>query len=79
MSEEENKEGKKEIPFPPRTYAEARAYYAEADLKNSMDTSFVKGENSKSVSIAKMMKADNMPIDLIVKYTGLSIEEIEKL
>jgi hypothetical protein len=25
------------------------------------------------------MKADNMPIELISKYTGLTVDEIEKL
>lgn len=29
--------------------------------------------------IAKKMKADNVPIDQIIKFTGLSAEEIEKL
>ena len=28
---------------------------------------------------AKRMKEDSLPVDLIVKYTGLSIEEIEKM
>lgn len=28
---------------------------------------------------AGSMKADNMPTDLIAKYTGLTIEEIEAL
>ena len=28
---------------------------------------------------ARKMKADNMPTDLIAKYTGLTIEEIEAL
>ena len=32
-----------------------------------------------TTEMAKKMKADNMPIDIIVKYTGLTPEEIEKL
>ena len=32
-----------------------------------------------TTEMAKKMKADNMPIDIIVKYTGLTAEEIEKL
>ena len=28
---------------------------------------------------ARKMKADNMPVELIVKYTGLTAEEIEGL
>jgi len=38
-----------------------------------------KGEVNERHKIAKELKKDNMPIELIVKYTGLSIEEIEKL
>ena len=49
------------------------------DLKNSMDTSFVKGENSKSISIARKMKAKGYPTDDIAEITGLTKEEIENL
>ncbi|MCL2130869.1 MAG: Rpn family recombination-promoting nuclease/putative transposase [Lentimicrobiaceae bacterium] len=45
------------------------------DLENSIDTA--KTENT--IEITKKMKKDNMPIELIVKYTNLSIEEIEKI
>ena len=40
---------------------------------------FEAGEKSKAVSMAKVMKRDGANINLISKYTGLSIEEIEKL
>ena len=45
------------------------------DFKNSIDTA--KAENT--IEIAKKLKKDNMPIELIVKYTNLTIEEIKKL
>ena len=34
------------------------------------------GKKEEKIDIAKAMKADGMPIDLIEKYTGLSEEEI---
>ena len=37
------------------------------------------GENKKAIEVARKMKADNMPVELIVKYTGLTAEEIEGL
>ena len=37
------------------------------------------GEENKAISIAKSMKKDGADINLIAKYTGLSIEEIRKL
>lgn len=36
-------------------------------------------EVSKAISVAKEMKDDGMPVDLIVKYTGLSEDEINSL
>ena len=37
------------------------------------------GSKEKSIEIAKNMLEENVSLDKIVKYTGLSIEEIEKL
>ena len=37
------------------------------------------GRSSEKNEIAKNMKADGQPLDLIAKFTGLTIEEIEKL
>jgi len=49
------------------------------DLKNSIDTAKAEGKIEEKIEIAKELKKDNMPIELIVKYTNLTIEEIEKL
>ena len=49
------------------------------DLKNSMDTSYSKGEAKKSLEIAQRMKAMGLDIDIIAKATQLSPEQIEKL
>ena len=38
-----------------------------------------KGEIKMQLKSAKSMLEDNLPIAMIVKYTGLSEEEIEKL
>lgn len=37
------------------------------------------GEHKKAVEMALKMLADNAPVDLIVKYTRLSTEEIQSL
>ena len=37
------------------------------------------GETRKALESARSMKADGMPIELIAKYTGLSMEDVESL
>jgi cysteine synthase len=37
------------------------------------------GAHLKAIETAKSMKVENMPISMIVHFTGLSPEEIEKL
>jgi predicted transposase/invertase (TIGR01784 family) len=57
------------------------------DLKNVSDTSFEEGEKSgiekgelaKAIKVAKEMLLDNEPINKIVRYTQLSIAQIEAL
>ena len=39
----------------------------------------LEGEKNKAILIAKSMKKDGADINLISKYTGLTIEEIDKL
>ena len=43
------------------------------------DEGRAEGELKKQLEIAKKMKAKGQPLDLIVEFTGLSIEEIEAL
>ena len=38
---------------------------------------FIRGMETKSVEIAKAMLADGMDINLITKYTGLSVEKLK--
>ena len=74
-------------PFPPRTLAEALDYYAGADYNNAINTAKKEGKEEgraegkaeANMDNARKMKADGMPTELIAKYTGLTIEEIEKL
>ena len=47
----------------------------EAGLAEGMEKGMEKGK----FEIAKSMKADKLPIETIIKYTGLSAEEIEAL
>lgn len=37
------------------------------------------GEHSKALSMARIMVADCEPTEKIARYTGLSIEDVEKL
>ncbi len=57
------------------------------DLKGVVDTSFEEGEKvgvekgkkERDKEIAKKMKKDGLPIDMILKYTALTKEEIENI
>ena len=54
-------------------YEESLKYYR--DLKNVVDTSFDEGK----AEIARQMKIDGETIDKIIRFTGLTEQEIEKL
>ncbi|MFY8110146.1 MAG: Rpn family recombination-promoting nuclease/putative transposase, partial [Bacteroidia bacterium] len=53
------------------------------DLKNVIDTAFDDGKNEGKtegkIEMARFMKTENEPIEKIIKYTGLTEEEIDKL
>ena len=53
------------------------------DLKGVIDTAFgegkVEGKIEGKIEMARLMKSDKEPIDKIMKYTGLSKDEIDKL
>jgi predicted transposase/invertase (TIGR01784 family) len=51
-----------------------RDYIVSAEEKG-----LAEGEEKKAIEIAKEMLADNEPIAKIVKYTGLSIAQIDAL
>jgi predicted transposase/invertase (TIGR01784 family) len=60
-----------------KAYENSMKYYR--DLKNVIDKSYDDGELSGIQKVAKNMKENNEPIEKIIKYTGLTKEEINKL
>ena len=72
-----------------REYEASKMAYR--DIKNSIDTAkqeglaegmelgMEKGMNQKALDIARNMLADGVDINLIMKYSGLPQEQIEKL
>ena len=72
-----------------REYEASKMAYR--DIKNSIDTAkqeglaegmelgMEKGMNQKALDIARNMLADGVDIILIMKYSGLTQEQIEKL
>lgn len=62
-------------------YENSLKYYR--DLKNVVDTSYGKGKEEgkgeEKIEIAKLMLSDNEPNEKIAKYTGLAIDQIQKL
>ncbi len=51
----------------------------EEGLKEGEQKGIKKGEYQKAINTAIQMKKDKMPVNLIIKYTGLTKEEIDKL
>lgn len=52
---------------------------AYRDIKNSLDSAEEKGKKDKAIEIAKNLLEMDMPIDNIMKATGLSLEEVKEL
>ena len=60
-----------------RSYEDSLKYYR--DLKNSLHTAREEGMIEGKIEVAKNLLKDGVSIDLIVRSTGLSESEIEKL
>jgi predicted transposase/invertase (TIGR01784 family) len=60
-----------------RSYEDSLKYYR--DLKNSLDTAREEGKIEGKIEVAKNLLSSGVSIDLIVKSTGLSGDEIKKL
>ena len=58
-------------------YEESLKYYR--DIKNVVDTSREEGREEERNEIAKELKKNGVGIDIIIKSTGLSAEEISRL
>ena len=51
----------------------------EKGMKEGLEKGRVEGMNQRSLDIARNMLADGVDINLIMKYSGLTQEQIEKL
>ncbi len=49
------------------------------DLKGIIETAFDEGKLEGKLEMAKFMKSENEPIEKIIKYTGLTKEEIGRI
>lgn len=66
-------------------YEESLKYYR--DLKNVVDTSYeegkvegkVEGKGERNMEIARQMKSNGEPLEKIIRYTGLSAQDIENM
>lgn len=58
-------------------YEESLKYYR--DIKNVVDTSREEGREERAVEIAKELKNNSVPIEIIIQSTGLSKDEIDNL
>ena len=61
------------------TFNSAEKKAAEKGRAEGRAEGHAEGRAEEKLEIAKNMKADGQPLDLIAKFTGLTIEEIEKL
>jgi len=59
--------------------AEGRAEGLEEGLAKGLEEGQAKGVFAEKYAIAQQMKADNMPVEIIAKYTNLTEEEIDRL
>lgn len=51
----------------------------EKGLQQGLQQGLEEGHEEEKNDIARKMKSDGLPVDIISKYTGLSIEEIERI
>ncbi|MQO27013.1 hypothetical protein F7D29_14200, partial [Prevotella copri] len=51
----------------------------EKGMKDGLEKGRAEGMNQRSLDIARNMLADGVDINLIMKYSGLTQEQIEKL
>ena len=51
----------------------------EKGLKEGLEEGLKKGREEEKMEIVRKMKSDGLPDDVIAKYIGLPIEEIERI
>ena len=83
IENEKVKKAEEELEYLSGDEAERRIAYlretAEIDRKFAMTAARDQGRIEEKIEVAKKMLAENMDINLIIKITGLTKEEIEKL
>ena len=83
IENEKVKKAEEELEYLSGDEAERRIAYlretAEIDRKFAMTAARDQGRVEEKIEVAKKMLAENMDINLIIKITGLTKEEIEKL
>ena len=57
----------------------AREEGREEGIAQGREEGMAKGAKEEKIAMAKKMISDNVPSDLIIKYTGLSKEEVETI
>lgn len=57
---------------------EGREEGLKEGLEEGLEKGVKKGERQKQLEIARQMKSDGMPMDIILKYTGLSEKDMEE-
>ena len=83
IENEKVKKAEEELEYLSGDEAERRIAYlretAEIDRKFAMTAARDQGRVEEKIEVAKKMLAENMDINVIIKITGLTKEEIEKL
>ena len=51
----------------------------DAGLAKGLEQGRMEGEKQKAIEMARMMKADNEPLEKIMRYSGLTSDEIQKI
>jgi predicted transposase/invertase (TIGR01784 family) len=60
-------------------YVSLREGRKRSEIETAREDGKMEGKMEAKIEIAKSMLKDNLPIEMIKKYSGLSKEEIEKL
>ena len=78
LSKEERRQYDESLRHYRDTIAVMHGQYLEGESKGRAEGR-AEGRDERTLEIARKLKADGMPVELIVKYTGLTAEEIECL
>ena len=73
----------KEAEFANMSWEEQEKYIASMkqkwDYQNTLDFAEMKGREEGIENVAREMRKDNVPVETIVKYTGLTEEQVRAL